>query len=205
MTTPKYVPINFTYVVHEHGDKLGKFLAFMSLTPQFALFAALSLMLFASGMAQHCGARTFFIVASTFFFNLVLKKTIREARPHHPHGVHDPLDFGMPSSHAQFTAAVVLSTYLSLLQNGAQLKAIAKGLLLLIGTALVVIVAVSRVYTLYHTVEQVCVGATVGVVYTLVMHFSGFADVVAQKVLVAGVNALRRACVVRSNIPRKQS
>ncbi|RYG42164.1 phosphatase PAP2 family protein [archaeon] len=91
--------------------------------------------------------------------NWVLKHTIKAARPTLAHPFVPK--YGMPSNHAQFMgfAAVYISLWAC---KRWRVTARAKAALIVAVQAAAAAVMVSRVYLVYHSVEQVLVGYAVG-------------------------------------------
>jgi len=97
--------------------------------------------------------------------NMTLKYIIREERPTVRANYY--VEFGMPSSHAQFM--LFFSTYtilflLKRLHHNSPLDKIVRGVVIITCLVGTILVCYGRIYLLYHTVSQVFVGAFIGVI-----------------------------------------
>lgn len=104
--------------------------------------------------------------------NKIIKKIIKEPRPdfHKDFGVGSySLTYGMPLAHSQFMgyfAAYFVCILLYRVPMNHVRRYIGCGVI----ACMSVLVALSRVYLLYHTVAQVCVGLLVGALLGLVYY-----------------------------------
>lgn len=162
----QWVPLSLTLVEYPKGDQIGKFLAFISLTP-FGIGAGfLSLILF----RRDLHTITFFF--GTLFneaLNYFLKHTICEQRPIIRNNVF--VEYGMPSSHSQFvwffTTYVVYFVFIRLhhMNNNNIIETMSKILILSTSFIMSLLVSFSRVYLQYHTFSQVFWGAVAGATF----------------------------------------
>jgi len=134
--------------------------------------------------------------------NLVIKAVVKEPRPPRPFGA-TPMQTeggfslggsGMPSNHAQFMFYIAAIAFFRH-QSGAfppPFGRASKRTVALVGQLLLwtaaAAVAYSRVFLVYHTVQQVCAGAFAGVVFAAVWEWSGGFEA-AQRAVSAACNA----------------
>lgn len=157
--------LSLTLVEYPKGDVLGKFLAFMSLSP-FGIGAGfLALILF----RRDLHTVTFFIgILVNEATNYVLKHIICEERPMRREASYT--EYGMPSSHSQyvwfFTSYVVYFVFIRLhhMNNNSIMSAVWRVIVVGGCLTLSLIVSVSRTYLKYHTSSQVIVGGILGFV-----------------------------------------
>ncbi|KAA0153194.1 hypothetical protein FNF29_03382 [Cafeteria roenbergensis] len=150
-------PFKFTHVVYQKGDLLGKLMALLSLAPIFIMVS------YATLVASRRDLRTISLVVGQLLnelLNTALKHWIKQPRPVALVRFHLG-SYGMPSDHAQFMffAAAYVLLFASL-RWGQPLYARAGWCLAAVCFAAAV--ALSRVYLMYHTPEQILVGALVG-------------------------------------------
>merc|ERR1712066_718936 len=162
-------PLKQFVVEYEDGDDVGKVLAWISMLPFVLLFGSIAVT-----YAKRDIKCTLFLVgqAISLAVNKVLKETIRQPRPDSEHTFKNT-NFGMPSDHTQYLA--FFSVYYTLLciqlkrSNGLDtLELVIKNLECLALCGATIIVAFSRVYLRYYTLEQVLAGGTVGVLLAVV-------------------------------------
>eukprot|EP00756_Hemistasia_phaeocysticola_P053490 Hpha_TRINITY_DN29180_c0_g1::TRINITY_DN29180_c0_g1_i1::g.195366::m.195366/K07252/E3.6.1.43; dolichyldiphosphatase len=140
-----------TYLLHDVSDPLGPLVCVLSLAP-YAMGLALGVWYLAT-RSPRCVAIGVAVLVSEAI-NYALKNAIRQPRPNSA-AADSRVDYGMPSRHAQFCAAMAWGV----ITHGTRTK---------LGPSLVCGLAVgcaySRVHLGYHTPEQVIVGLFVGAV-----------------------------------------
>uniref|UniRef100_A0A0C9SAW0 TSA: Wollemia nobilis Ref_Wollemi_Transcript_1688_1227 transcribed RNA sequence n=1 Tax=Wollemia nobilis TaxID=56998 RepID=A0A0C9SAW0_9CONI len=152
--------IQLTHVKYEERDRLGYFLAWISLLPVFiSLGGFVTHFIF----RRELQAMFFFMgMLISEFLNQLTKKSVQQARPETCLALEMCDSHGWPSSHSQFM--MFFAVYLNLLAyKGIGLSG--KGSRILVGTlgwVLAFLTMYSRVYLGYHTVEQVFAGGTLG-------------------------------------------
>ncbi|XP_019852040.1 PREDICTED: dolichyldiphosphatase 1-like [Amphimedon queenslandica] len=170
MAASTKLAISLTHVEYTEGDRVGYLLAWSSLFPIFILISFLTLVAI---------RRDLFTV---FFFtglllneslNMFLKYTIKEPRPNSDiSSAVLRVEYGMPSSHAQFMA--FFATFVTLLLFvRATLSEDIKDLLYKVIVSVgawggAILCAISRVYLGYHTISQTIYGNLVGVLSALI-------------------------------------
>ena len=163
----EWVPLSLTLVEYPKGDPLGKFLAMVSLLP-FAI-AILHFGVFCILKDWH----TFFYgvgIILNHMINFVLKTIIKQPRPtvsfRNLESAHHHMVYGMPSTHAQFMCFALFYMFLFVLfrlpNDGGNMEKVCKTSILTVYSFATVLVLYSRVYLMYHTVEQVFYGAIIG-------------------------------------------
>ncbi|KOB72348.1 Dolichyldiphosphatase 1, partial [Operophtera brumata] len=157
----EWQPLSLTLVEYPKGDLIGKFFAFLSLSP-FGIGAGfVTLILFRRDL--HTIA--FFIgTLVNELLNIVLKHTICEARPLARGHLYN--EYGMPSSHAQFIW--FFSIYVLYFVVISIISALWRVIIVGGCLALSVLVSVARVYLSYHTTSQVAVGGVVGFLFATI-------------------------------------
>ncbi|OXA62560.1 dolichyldiphosphatase 1 [Folsomia candida] len=162
----EWTPFSLTHVEFPKGDFFGKVLAISSLMPMALICGFITLILF----RRDLHTITFFIgLLINEGFNMILKYTIREARPLQREINYT--EFGMPSSHSQLMwYFAAYSVYFALFRlhrypgKGISSHLHKVGIILaVVATAL--FVTYSRIYLMYHTWAQVSWGAFVGCVF----------------------------------------
>ncbi|KAF3931594.1 Dolichyldiphosphatase [Dactylella cylindrospora] len=158
--TAPLASLSLTHVSYDPTDPVSLLAAYLSLIPQ-ALVIVYVVLIFANreleiilAFAGQMGCEA---------VNYVLKRLIKESRPTNLKGK----GYGMPSSHAQYM--FFFATYISLwiaVRNKFLPKPL-KAFLVVALVSLAVSVASARVYLHYHTVKQVLVGVSAGVVIGL--------------------------------------
>ncbi|KAF7417709.1 hypothetical protein HZH68_000362 [Vespula germanica] len=171
----EWVPLSLTLIEYPQGDILGKLLALISLTPFVILTGFMTLILFRRDL--HTIA-FFSGVILNEFVNLILKHTIREARPLKRDGIYN--EYGMPSTHAQFmwffTTYAILFICIRLHHNSNSTISERFWRIIIVAACIIVAVLVSygRIYLQYHSTSQVLcgalVGVTLGVAWFLITH-----------------------------------
>ncbi|KAJ2322114.1 hypothetical protein IWW51_004277, partial [Coemansia sp. RSA 2702] len=98
---PRLKPFSLTHFQYQDGDHFGMLLALISLAPIFLIVSETSIILSRREMAS-----ILLLLGQLLneLFNLIIKLTIREPRPHEHLGD----GYGMPSSHAQFMGFFVV-------------------------------------------------------------------------------------------------
>ncbi|KAF8248822.1 PAP2-domain-containing protein, partial [Wilcoxina mikolae CBS 423.85] len=152
--------LSLTHVYYNPTDPLSLLCAWLALLPQ-ALMIVYVTTLFCTRELE-----CILMLSGQLFceaINFALKRAVREERPKRIHGK----GYGMPSSHAQFSAFFFLYLGLLLVRRGLGGKEMQrwkrKGYMAAAGVGSVA-VAMSRVYLNYHTVRQVVVGYMAGLV-----------------------------------------
>ncbi|ESW16536.1 hypothetical protein PHAVU_007G164600 [Phaseolus vulgaris] len=159
--TPPLKAVTLTHVRYQKGDRVGHFLAWISLVPVFiSLGGFVSHFLFRrelQGMFFALG-----LILSQFI-NEVIKTSVQQARPATCALLEMCDSHGWPSSHCQYM--FFFATYLTLLS----LKGLTfwhvrdNPFLHLLTWSLALLTMYSRVYLGYHTVAQVLAGTALGV------------------------------------------
>ncbi|CAG9567037.1 unnamed protein product [Danaus chrysippus] len=165
----EWQPLALTLVEYPKGDPIGKFFALTSLAP-FGIGAGfVTLILFRRDL--HTIA--FFIgTLINEALNIVLKHLICESRPLARGHLYN--EYGMPSSHAQFTwffSIYVLYFFIIRLHhinNNSIISAVWRVIIVGSCLALALIVSIGRVYLHYHTTAQVVVGGIIGFMFATI-------------------------------------
>lgn len=169
----KWYPLRLMHMEYPEGDKVGHFLAWSSLTPFFIFVGMVTLILFRRDL--HTIAFTVGQLLNEIF-NLILKRVIKEPRPSVHHTVH-LVEYGMPSSHAQFiwffSGYFILFIIFRVVEDSKWWKPFLSFCSFILAT----VVTYSRVYLGYHTTSQVLWGSSIG----LVTAFSWF--IIVQHIL----------------------
>ncbi|CAO3617602.1 unnamed protein product [Cunninghamella blakesleeana] len=100
--------------------------------------------------------------------NAILKEYFQIARPYHHLGL--GTGYGMPSSHSQFVWYFTTFGTIYLLKHIKLSAPIWKGFYIFAMITMSVMVCQSRVYLGYHTLEQVMVGSSVGVIFGFIWY-----------------------------------
>ena len=148
--------LSLTAVVYPRGDRLGQLLAATSMLPLVLVVSLVTCVLCRRDLHS-----SFMLLGQLLneLLNKAIKETVREARPQGAPAD----DFGMPSSHSQFMwyfAAYHVLFVHSRAAHHNRLEVLGSCML---AVMCAVAVAYSRVYLLYHTIEQVVVGGVLGV------------------------------------------
>jgi dolichyldiphosphatase len=150
--------ISLTHVQYSQGDLVGKVLGYITLLPIAIIVGFVTLIIFNRNL------KTFYYFVGLLLneaINFSLKRVIREPRPSDLLG---DGTFGMPSSHSQLAWYFVTFAIIHVYIYNAPLKLAGLENLLIPGlTIMAGGISYSRVYLHYHTLEQVIVGALVGV------------------------------------------
>lgn len=162
--------VELTAVVYDEGDALGLVLAFASLAPQAVVIAQAAALLAAETPRRRVAlARLLAGQLLNQALSIALKHVFRSGRP----SSSARIDYGMPSSHAQFVAYLVVLA--SCMLGGAArspgcawrdaLTRFAARALMVFSFVLALAVCMSRVYLGYHDYAQVLVGCVFGAVF----------------------------------------
>ena len=162
----QWKPISLTYVTYPEGDIVGKVLAWSSLFPIFIIISFLTLIMF----RREIHTMLFFLgILLNEAVNLVIKSYFQVPRPCRP-GDNKLLynKYGMPSSHGQFMSFfavyMVFFAYIRLKTHESEMfmDNIRKHIIALPSLGAAILVACSRIYLYYHSLEQVFVGLIIG-------------------------------------------
>ncbi|KAJ8451062.1 hypothetical protein Cgig2_026871 [Carnegiea gigantea] len=165
MSTPNSHPplkaITLTHVRYTKGDKVGHFLAWISLVPVFiSLGGFVSHFIFRRELQGICFA---FGLLISQFINELIKTSVQQARPETCALLEACDSLGWPSSHSQYM--FFFATYFTLLQfrnrrNWGFFDYVVQSIVWF----LAFLTMVSRVYLGYHSTSQVFAGAILGTV-----------------------------------------
>jgi dolichyldiphosphatase len=161
-----YKALSLFLVEYQKGDLLGFVLAWISMTPILFGVSVLTLVLIRRDLTT-----IFYFIGFllTEVSNIILKNVIKQPRPEiNRHRGQQFSKYGMPSDHSQimfyfasFFILLIASSRYSISNN--KLFQMAYKCILIVGSfTLASLVAFSRVYLEYHTVQQVLVGAMLG-------------------------------------------
>ncbi|KAF3790303.1 Lipid phosphate phosphatase gamma [Nymphaea thermarum] len=163
--------IGLTHVRYQRGDRLGLFLAWISLVPVFISLGGF----FSHFIFRRELQAIFFALGLTIsqFLNELIKKSVQQSRPDTCAALEACDSHGWPSSHSQYM--FFFAVYFTLLRISRIRAAAAasvtgfgnsgwKFVIALIPWPLAVLTMYSRVYLGYHTVAQVFAGATLGII-----------------------------------------
>jgi len=153
------VPIQLFYVTYEQGDFLGFLLALASLTPMLVVVAQVTAVIITESSQRRCWA-IWLLLGQILneIINLILKRIFRQSRPI----TSDRLDYGMPSSHAQFSVFLAFALLFILYCHQSRFDKRMLFSLSLLSLLYPVVVCYSRVYLGYHDFLQVGAGILVG-------------------------------------------
>ncbi|XP_022820715.1 dolichyldiphosphatase 1-like [Spodoptera litura] len=165
----EWQPLALTLVEYPKGDWLGKFFAFISLSP-FGIGAGfVALILF----RRDLHTITFFTgTLVNEVLNIILKHIVCEARPLSRGNLYN--EYGMPSSHAQFVWFFSIYVFYFVLirlhhiNNNSIISALWRVIIVGGCMCLALLVSIARVYLHYHTTSQVVVGGIVGFIFATV-------------------------------------
>lgn len=156
------------FVEYKSGDLVGFIMAWCSMVPILFVVSLFTLIAVRRDLTT---IFYFFGFILTELTNFVLKNLIKQPRPQLGHGRHmgSFSKHGMPSDHSQImfyfsSFFILLVAFRYHINNGKANtnKMLHKSILIIGSFFAAVLVALSRVYLEYHTVEQVLVGAFVG-------------------------------------------
>jgi dolichyldiphosphatase len=150
------IPLDYTYVSYSENDFIGLCLAFITLTPIYAMVMYATLILFRRdyGTCYTLGGQIF-----NLLINKLLKRIINQPRPMN---CEISSDSGMPSNHAQFMSYLISFYIFQIAFNSKYLTKMYKLLYILILLLIGITVCYSRIYLNYHTIDQVVVGVIIG-------------------------------------------
>ncbi|XP_010253560.1 PREDICTED: lipid phosphate phosphatase gamma, chloroplastic-like [Nelumbo nucifera] len=161
MTTPLLKAVTLTHVRYQKGDRLGHFLAWVSLIPVF-----ISLGGFISHFVFRRELQGIFFALGLLisqFINEVIKKSVQQSRPETCMLLEMCDSHGWPSSHSQYMFFFAVY-YTLLMYKGIGLAGVRKKFTVgFIPWSVALLTMYSRVYLGYHTVAQVFAGATLGI------------------------------------------
>ncbi|XP_055642935.1 dolichyldiphosphatase 1-like [Toxorhynchites rutilus septentrionalis] len=160
-------PITLTLVEYPKGDLIGKLLAWMCLAPLGIGAGFVALILF----RRDLHTIVFFIgTLLNECINALLKHCIKEPRPVSRSQIWN--EYGMPSSHSQFMCFfaqyVLLFIFIRLHHmnnNNARAERLVRLFVLAVCWAATFLVCFGRIYLQYHSLQQVLVGALVGMIF----------------------------------------
>ncbi|ODV79502.1 uncharacterized protein CANTADRAFT_26401 [Suhomyces tanzawaensis NRRL Y-17324] len=158
------VPFDHTYILYDPKDVVSMVSVHFSLLPIYTMVFYTAWFLLSREIEPvvvvggHLAGE---------ILNKIIKKIIKQPRPdfHKDFGSGSySLTYGMPSAHSQFMgffAGYFICTLLFRVKHLSDLQIYSGCLFMMVVS---VAVALSRVYLLYHTLQQVCVGLMFGVV-----------------------------------------
>lgn len=157
------VPLFLTLVSHIEGDLVGKALAYVSLAPLFFAVLEIAFVLAAPKSAAKQRVAVMLLTGQLLneAFNALLKGHLQESRPSGT----ERLDYGMPSSHAQFMGylAAVAPYFFEFTVFHRLPRLFTKAIFPVASWA----VGFSRIYLGYHDLRQVAVGFFIGLAFGL--------------------------------------
>ena len=164
----------FTHVWYNEDDSLGFFLGLLSLLPQVIVVSLGVMTLTSVDEMRLLSLRLILVLGLNELLNIICKQALAQIRPtdlNAPTCTHR--GYGMPSSHAQFMGAFVISVllYISLHRTRLQLRKEFIYIFSCCGLLVLTLLGFSRVYTSHHTVAQVFVGTLLGVCFGSFSHF----------------------------------
>lgn len=177
------IPFNHTYILYDPKDIISMISVHLSLLPIYTMVFYTSWFLITREIEPVIVVGGHLIGE---ILNKIVKKLIKQPRPefHKDFGSGSySLTYGMPSAHSQFMgffAAYFICIFLFKMNHFSAIqKYVGCGILVSSG----LLVAFSRVYLLYHTIQQVLVGvmfgALLGLVYFVIISIArdvGFID-----------------------------
>ncbi|KAK7393571.1 hypothetical protein VNO78_22129 [Psophocarpus tetragonolobus] len=161
MTAPSLKAVTLTHVRYERGDRVGHFLAWISLVPVFISLGGFVSHLIFRRELQGLFFSVGLIVSQ--LINEVIKTSVQQARPATCALLEMCDSHGWPSSHCQYM--FFFATYLTLLSiKGLSFWHLRNNPILHLATwSLSLLTMFSRVYLGYHTVPQVFAGTALGI------------------------------------------
>nr|BAK06046.1 predicted protein [Hordeum vulgare subsp. vulgare] len=161
---PALKAITLTHVRYHRGDRVGLFLAWVSLVPVFiSLGGFVSHFMFRRELQGICFAAGLLV---SQVLNELIKHSVAQSRPASCELLETCDSHGWPSSHAQYT--FFFATYLSLFVLR---RSPASRVMAAFTWPLAFLTMLSRVYLGYHTVPQVFAGAVVGLVFGAIWYW----------------------------------
>jgi dolichyldiphosphatase len=159
------IPFKETYVRYEEGDVLGWICAVLSMSPMYAAMFYVTVFMLRRDLQtvlMMIGQCVVIVLSG------VMKAIIAQPRPP---GQTDLDDYGMPSSHASFTFYIGIYLILQIVAiPSTKLSTIYKFFYSMFWFVPTVGVGFARVYLLYHSMEQVVVGAILGTVVAVLWY-----------------------------------
>lgn len=161
MPNPPLKAVTLTHVRYQKGDRLGHFLAWVSLVPVFISLGGFFTH-FVFRRELHCMFFALGLIISQFI-NEIIKTSVQQARPETCALLEMCDSHGWPSSHSQYM--FFFAVYFTLLTvEGIGLSQVKnKWAVNFCPWSLAVLTMFSRVYLGYHTVAQVFAGAVLGI------------------------------------------
>ncbi|KAL6958660.1 dolichyldiphosphatase [Sarracenia purpurea var. burkii] len=162
MSNPPLKAVTLTHIRYQKGDRLGHFLAWISLVPVF-----ISLGGFVSHFIFRRELQGMFFALGLLisqFVNEFIKKSVQQARPETCALLEMCDSHGWPSSHSQYM--FFFATYFNLLTYY-KFGVLGRNQMWIVGFVVwptAILTMYSRVYLGYHTVGQVYAGAALGLV-----------------------------------------
>ncbi|XP_074597142.1 dolichyldiphosphatase 1-like [Brevipalpus obovatus] len=162
MNETRWSSLSSFCVEYPPDDKIGHFLAYVSLAPFIVIVSFVTL-----------GINNREVPTLAFFagqlmnetINVILKQIIRQPRPPSTHlFARSHSRYGMPSQHCQFMAFFTVYCCLYLYQKANHKREADRFLLMFFQIVTLLGVAISRVYLLYHTTIQCICGCTIGAI-----------------------------------------
>ncbi|XP_057424612.1 lipid phosphate phosphatase gamma [Lotus japonicus] len=160
MSTAALKAVTLTHVRYQRGDRIGHFLAWVSLVPVFISLGGF----FCHFMFRRELQGIFFAVGLVIsqFINELVKTTVQQARPETCAILEICDSHGWPSSHCQYM--FFFATYLTLVYASKGFTVFQNNLIVHLATwSLAFLTVFSRVYLGYHTLAQVFAGTILGV------------------------------------------
>ncbi|KAL6277727.1 hypothetical protein ACE6H2_021328 [Prunus campanulata] len=161
MALSSHKAVTLTHVMYQRGDKLGYFLAWISLVPVF-----ISLGGFVSHFIFRRELQGMFFALGLIisqFVNEFIKTSVQQARPE-TCALLDMCDsHGWPSSHSQYMFFFAIYFTLMTYKGIGLWHTKNKFAVIFLPWALALLTMYSRVYLGYHTVAQVLAGSALGV------------------------------------------
>ncbi|KAI3389309.1 hypothetical protein SNEBB_002891 [Seison nebaliae] len=165
----EFHPVKVFVAEYEVGDYFGQFLAYVTLTPIYAVISIIILMFVTREMWMICYVGGGVICE---MLNLFLKKTIKQPRPqiHGSEYLRSIMNhsYGMPSDHSQMTTYIAMFLIFTMVsrwkRNNRKFKIYLKIFALKFW---IVLVMLSRTYQSYHTVLQVIFGYGLGLIFSI--------------------------------------
>lgn len=149
------VPLENTFVSYEDNDFTGELLAYITLTPIYVMVMYTTLVTLRRDFST-----VYALVGQmmNLIMNKLLKKLFNQPRPEQQMNLSDS---GMPSNHSQFILFFSIFYSIQFL-HAKQLQLHFRILYSFLLMFLAILVCYSRYYLLYHTLDQIFVGAVVG-------------------------------------------
>ena len=182
MTSSQWAVWDFTAAVYDRSNPVSFVMSLASLIPQ-SLVIVLATVVIATAPNRKATLLAVCMGVNEVA-NFIVKRVIRHDRPLHPFEYAKRVDFGMPSSHAQFMACISAAATV-IYWRGQGWRRVVR---CFIGVCLASLVGLSRVYNHYHTEEQVvaglALGTTLGVLLSSMSLLSDIAESIGVPVAV---------------------